>query len=85
MPRRMREDAIAHLAGKPVEAHHHDESNCEIHAQLHLAFFFDGWISLFTLLNLLVGIVVLTQIERIRQSMPLPVGCRGPPRRCTSF
>ena len=37
-----REDALHIACGKPVEHHEHDDGNCEIHQQLHLAFFFDG-------------------------------------------
>jgi hypothetical protein len=80
-----REDAVARASDKPVEQHHHDESNCEVHAQLILAFFFDGWAMLFAFLNLLVAVLVLTQIEQIRQATLLRVSCRGPPLFCTSL
>jgi hypothetical protein len=74
-----REDAIARRSGKSSEHHHHDESNCEVHVRLILAFFFDGWAWLFALLDLLVAVLVLAQAESIRQTTPLRIGCRGPP------
>lgn len=79
-----REDKIATASGKPVEAHHHDESNCPFHASLLLAFFFDGWVSLFRLTGLFLAFVILARVSRLDRSPLLRICCRGPPSFRTS-
>ena len=48
-----REDRDAGAAGLPVEHHHHDESNCHVHAQLHLPLIAAGWATMVVSLGLL--------------------------------
>jgi hypothetical protein len=79
-----REDAIARASGQATEHHHHDESNCEVHAQLVLAFFFDGWTPLLMLLGLLVGRSIVASLFRIPRLTPIRIDCRGPPVISTS-
>src|SRR5262249_36497404 len=72
--------ARARDAGKPppvVPAH--DDSNCFVHAQLHMPTIAQGWVPLLILLGLLVAF--LTQLPISAPSVPLRLrlDCRGPP------
>ncbi len=74
-----REDAIAAASGHPQQDHHHDETNCSMHAQLHIA--------LFLILSIppLLGIGQLLAILKLRLQHSIPlillhrIDCRGPP------
>jgi hypothetical protein len=74
--------AAAQAAGvtdlpKPV----HDESNCAIHAQLHLPAIAAGWVPLLILLGLFVAFLSLLTPALHSQRTPLRIACRGPPAR----
>ena len=79
-----REDAIARASGQATEHHQHDESNCEIHAQLVLAFFFDGFTPLLILLGLLAQRPIVASLFRISRLPLFRIDCRGPPGLCMS-
>jgi len=72
-------DAKAKAEGRPIFPHHHDESNCDTCAQLHLQFVFIRWVP--TLICLGLFVAFLTQIDTPLISRPAPVriDCRGPP------
>ena len=74
------EDAKARAAGLPAEQHHHDESNCHVHAQLHLGLVSTGWVPFLVALGLLVAFLTLRDQPLIPRAMPVRIDCRGPPR-----
>ena len=74
-----RMDAITRAAGMPIVPHHHDESNCDIHAQLHMQFVAMGWVPLLICLGLLVAFLTLLQSPLISRASPARIDCRGPP------
>jgi hypothetical protein len=61
------------------EPTHHDDSNCSLHAQLHLPLLPAGYVPLLVSLGLLVAF--LTQLLQTTRSLSLPqrLDCRGPP------
>jgi hypothetical protein len=72
-------DAMAKAAGLPVKPHHHDESNCEICAQLHVQFVFTQWAPLLVCLGLFVAFLTLLDTPLILRRLPVRIDCRGPP------
>ena len=81
-----REDAAAAVAAKaaglPDPSHDtHDETNCEIHAQLHLPFIAVGWTPLLVLLGLFVAFLTLLAPAMPMRPIPSRLVCRGPPAR----
>jgi hypothetical protein len=74
-----REDAQAKAAGIPVEQHHHDESNCEVHAQLHMPLIVSGWVPILVCLGLFVAFLTLLETPLIPRLLPQRIDCRGPP------
>jgi hypothetical protein len=78
-------DAWAKAAHLPVLPHHHDESNCEIHAQLHMAIIFAGWVPLLVLLGLFIAFLTLLDTPLIPRLLPVRIDCRGPPARLVSI
>jgi len=66
-------------AGPLHRQHHHDESNCETHAQLHLAIILHVWAALLGRLEIWVALVSLLAVPLIPRSLPVRIGCRGPP------
>ena len=74
-----REDALAQSSGAPVEQHHHDESNCQVHAQLHLPFISGGWVPLLVCLGLFVAFLTLLDTPLIPRLVLARIDCRGPP------
>jgi len=59
----------------------HDESNCPIHLQLHLAGLAVAWVPLLICLGLFVGfLTMLAPVSRGRR-IALAIPCRGPPAR----
>jgi hypothetical protein len=74
-----RVDAIARAAGQPVVPHHHDENNCEVHAQLHMPFVSIGWVPILVCLGLLVAFLTLLDTPLIHRPAPVRIDCRGPP------
>ena len=61
------------------EPRHHDETNCPLHAQLHLPMLGPGSVPLLVFLGLFVAF--LTQLPRTIESRRalLRLDCRGPP------
>ena len=72
-------DAAAKAAGLPVNQHHHDDSNCETHAQLHLPYIAAGWVPILVCLGLWVSFLTLLDTSLIASLIPARIDCRGPP------
>jgi hypothetical protein len=72
------EDAAQAKSGAPVEDHH-DESNCQICAQLHMPMISGGWVLLLFLLGLLVAFLEPFLQSLVSQRALLRIDCRGPP------
>lgn len=74
------EDAAHRAHHLPVADHHHDDSNCDLHAQLHQALILlTGWVPLVLFLGLLVAILSLRHVPLIPRAVPARLSCRGPP------
>jgi hypothetical protein len=78
------EDAVlmqaAHDAGAPLDhAPIHDESNCAIHGQLHLAGLAVAWTPLLICLGLFVAFLSLLAPRLTAQGVAFAIPCRGPP------
>jgi hypothetical protein len=73
------EDAIAAKSGHPTQQHHHDESNCAVHAQLHMPLVVMGWVPVLVSLGLFVAFLSLLTRPLIHRAMPVRIDCRGPP------
>jgi hypothetical protein len=70
----------AHMHLIPVQRHHeHDENNCEVHAQLHMAIIAFSWASLLIFLGIWVAFLTLLAIPLIPRLLPVRIDCRGPP------
>jgi hypothetical protein len=75
-----REDAAAKASGQPVDEHHHDDSNCQVHAQLHMPFTGGaGWLPILVFLGLFVAFLTLLDTPLIPRLTPARIDCRGPP------
>lgn len=59
----------------------HDESNCPLHAQLHICAMAVGWAPLLICLGLFVAFLTLLASRLPVQRLALAVACRGPPIR----
>ena len=72
--------AEAEAAGLPPSPEeHHDESNCQVHAQLQLPFTASGWVQLLVLLGLFVAFLTCLPAQ-VAEHHPLArIDCRGPP------
>jgi hypothetical protein len=75
----VRADAMARAAGRPIQHHEHDESNCDVCAQLHMAIIVYHWVPLLVLLGLLVAFLTQLDTPLIPLPMPARLSCRGPP------
>ena len=75
------EDAIATASGKPAEEHHHDESNCAVHAQLHMPYVAMRWVPIILGIGRLIAFLSLSITPLIPRMLPVRVACRGPPAR----
>ena len=72
--------AIARVAGKPVqEAPRHDDSNCSVHAQLHLPTLPAAWVPLLICLGVFVAFMTELAPALAPQRAWLHIDCRGPP------
>lgn len=83
-----REDALVdqadRAAGRPVLPHEHDETNCPVHAQLHMPLVNAAPLPMLALLGLLLARLALPPpVSRVSLTFLGPVVCRGPPRCCT--
>ena len=74
-----REAAERRAAGLPVEHHHHDETNCRVHAQLHMPLMAGGWASLPVPLGPLVAVHSLCCQPLVHRGPPSRADCRDPP------
>ncbi len=74
-----REDALAKASGHSTEDHHHDENNCEVHAQLHMAIIAYSWTPLLIFLGIWIAFLSLLAVPLIPRALPTRVDCRGPP------
>ena len=79
-------DCEGHPHAHTTEAQHdhppapgHDESNCEIHAQLHMPLLAAGWVPLLVCLGLFVAFLSLLSPRLTPQRVPPRTDCRGPP------
>ena len=80
------EDAKALAMHLPADKHPiHDESNCDMHAQLHLALYFTRWVPLLVCAGLFIAFLTQLPVPLIRRHVPVRVDCRGPPARRGSF
>jgi hypothetical protein len=73
------EDAAIKAAGGPVKPHEHDDSNCEVHAQLHMALLLTTWAPFVVCLALFLGLLKIACPLRIPQAALIWIECRGPP------
>ena len=70
----------AHKHGqKTPAAPIHDESNCFVHGQLHIAQIPVAWIPLLVLLGLFVAFLTQIAVPLISQRQLFRIDCRGPP------
>ena len=68
----------------PVQRHHeHDENNCEVHAQLHMAIILYSWMPLLIWLGIWIAFLSLLAVPLIPRPLPERIDCRGPP--CANF
>lgn len=78
-----REDAIADARAKaeghPIVPHHHDETNCQTCAQLHMQFVSISWVPTLICLGLFVAFLTQVDAPLISRLMPARIDCRGPP------
>ncbi len=74
-----REDAAIHACCAHTAAHHHDEHNCPTHADLLLAFFFDGVAGVPLLPGDLVSPAVPCHVTHSARLIWMRIDCRGPP------
>ena len=63
----------------PAPAPGHDESNCDIHAQLQAPLVAAGWVPVLVCLGLFVAFLTLLSPRLTPQRVPLRTDCRGPP------
>jgi hypothetical protein len=78
------EDHLVELAAlkqgkKSPVAPIHDESNCFVHAQLHIATLPTGCVPLLILLGLLVAFLTLITSPLVSRRQLFRIDCRGPP------
>src|SRR4051794_27136060 len=72
--------AAAKAAGQPVDEHpDHNDSNCAVHAQLHLALFVVAWALFFLCLGLLPQFILPNSSRLNAQRALVCIACRGPP------
>ena len=74
------EDAADRAAGVPVEHHHHDESNCALHAQLHLLVIAGGWAPVIGPGTLVAAASPPPRQASVGRRPPARADCRDPPR-----
>jgi hypothetical protein len=75
-----REDAaLARGTGAPADRPVHNDSNCLIHAQLHMPMVSIGWVPLLVCLGLLIAFLTLAASPLVSQRTPTAFNCRGPP------
>lgn len=74
--------ALAQASHHPVKpAPCHDETNCPLHAQLHMPTVSVAWVPLLIVLGLLVAFLTMAAPPLTPQPALARLACRGPPRR----
>src|SRR5215210_6031086 len=63
----------------PAPASGHDESNCDVHAQLKAPLLAGGWVPVLVCLGLFLAFLTLLSPRLTPQRVPLRTDCRGPP------
>jgi hypothetical protein len=71
--------AAAHGLDAPPPAHHHDDSNCDLHRRLHMPAVAAQWVPLLIFLGLFVAFLTLLSPRLAPQRALVSVACRGPP------
>ena len=61
------------------QEHHHDESNCQMHAHLHMAIITFSWTPLLIWLGIWIAFLSFLAIPLIPRLVPERIHCRGPP------
>jgi len=75
-----RMDAMAKAAGIPPLKHEHDDSNCDVCAQLHMiSLILIGWMPMLIFLGLFIAFLTLLPRRLIPRPLPARIDCRGPP------
>jgi hypothetical protein len=59
--------------------HEHDENNCEVHAQIHMAIILNAWVPLLIRLGIWIAFLTLLAVPLIPRLLPARIDCRGPP------
>jgi hypothetical protein len=73
---------LARDAGMPLDhAPIHDESNCPIHAQLHMAGLAVSWTPLLVCLGIFIAFLTLLASRLPGERVAFAISCRGPPIR----
>jgi hypothetical protein len=57
----------------------HDDSNCLMHAQIHLSAMAVAWVPLLILLGLFIAFLTLLPVQVIGVERRFALACRGPP------
>ena len=73
------QDAICKKMGLPILPHRHDETNCDVHAQLHMPLLAAGWMPILVCLGLFVAFLTPLILPLIPRLLPARIDCRGPP------
>ena len=63
----------------------HDDTNCPVHAQLHMPLLVAGWVPMLVCLGLFVAFLTLIESPLISHRCPVRVDCRGPPTQRPSL
>jgi hypothetical protein len=73
-------EADARAAGAPAPEHHdHNDSNCSVHAQLHMPLAAAGWTPVLICIGSFVAFLSLLEPPLASQRWAAPIHCRGPP------
>ena len=65
----------------PTPPHHHDETNCELHALLRAPIVSAGPVAVLICLGLFVAFLTMVEPPLASRRVPLRCDCRGPPSR----
>jgi hypothetical protein len=74
------EDARAAAAGKPLEGHEHDETNCSVHLQLHLPLLQVPWVPAIAVFLAVIAVVDVVGARCASAGFVERKRCRDPPR-----
>ena len=72
--------AMARASGAPMPViPKHDESNCLVHALLHLPMITAAWVPLLVLVGLFIAFLTMLRPAPVMARLPVRIDCRGPP------